>query len=490
MVNRIFRNTLALTIASSGQLVGNIILFFYLSRMLQAEGLGIYSTIIAVFHSVILGCAVVNPFIPRELSKDLTKTNRYLIHGSLISAAVAIVLTLGLDLLVPFLGYLPQTKTGLYIISIAILPEALNVVVYTIFISHQKAKYISITSVIVILGRILISLLVLRLGFGVISLVVVYASFSYISLLINLILLGRHIEIPRWEVNFPFLTNMVRELKYFAGTTLLNMLFSQSEVIILSLMAGETQVGFYSASLKLVTVWTMLPTSYATAVFPVLSATYEESHDKAVDLQNRSLKYLLALAIPLALGIFLTAGMIIPLFYGPGFDESISTLRILAWYLPLAFCNMVLYRMLYVRNEQHIVFRVQLIIEIVQVVLAVLLIPKLGSNGAALALIGGNFLYTLLSVYYVQRDKTPLPLLRITWRFIIGSIVMGLFTWFFASRINLLILIPAAVIIYMGMLWLLHAFSAADLQIFKQVLKLSKTVQPVQQAPATIDYEE
>src|SRR4030067_831445 len=171
MVNRIFKNTVALTIASAGQLVGNIVLFFYLSRLLQVEGLGIYSTVIAIFHTVILGCAVMNQFIPRELSKDLSQTNRYLIHGSLVSLAIAIILMIGLNLLVPFLGYLPQTQSGLHIISLAIVPEALNVVVFTIFISHQKAKFISVTSVIVIIGRIFTSLLALYLGFGVISLI-------------------------------------------------------------------------------------------------------------------------------------------------------------------------------------------------------------------------------------------------------------------------------------------------------------------------------
>lgn len=490
MVSRIFKNTLALSIASAGQMAGNIILYFYLSRLLQAEGLGIYSTVIAVFHTIILGCAVVNPFIPRELSKDLSKTNRYFIHGSLISIAIALVLTMGLIILIPFLGYLPQTQIGLYIISAAILPEALNVVIFTVFISHQRAKFISATSILVILGRILVSLLALRLGFGVISLVIVYASFSYVSLFVNYLLMKRYVHKAVWEFDFRFLSNMLRELKYFAGTTGLNMLFSQSEVIILSLIAGETQVGFYSASLKLVTIWTMVPTSYATAVFPVLSATYQESREKAIDLQNRSLKFLLALAIPLAVGIFITAEVVINLFYGPNFNESIATLRILAWYLPLAFCNMVLYRMLYVRGEQHIVFRIQFVSEIFQVLLAVLLIPTKGSNGAAWALIGGNLGYAILSAYYIQRDKSPLPLFKLTWRFILGSIVMGLFAWVFYTRINLILLVLIAALIYTGVLLLVRAFSPDDIRIIKQMIRVSRPDGAVHPSVPTIEFEE
>jgi O-antigen/teichoic acid export membrane protein len=487
LANRIFNNTIALTIASAGQLIGNIILFFYLSRLLQAEGLGIYSTVIAVFHTVILGCAVVNPYIPRELSKDLSQTNRYFIHGGLVSAAIALLLTIGLNLLVPFLGYLPQTQTGLFIISLAIFPEAMNVVIFTMFISHQKAKFISISSIIVILGRILVSLFALYLGFGVTSLIVIYAAFSYLALVINFIFLLRYIFTPHWEFHLPFFKNMLRELKYFAGTTGLNMLFSQSEVIILSLIQGETQVGFYSAALKLVTVWAMVPTSYATAIFPVLSSTFQESRAKDVDLQNRSLKYLLALAFPLAVGICLTASLVIPLFYGPGFEGSIRTLQILAWYLPIAFCNMILYRMLYVRGEQHIVFRVQFISEIIQVISALVLIFFYDWNGAAFALILGNFSYSVMSIFYIKRDKSSLPLFQISWRFILASVIMGGFIFLCKPLINLVFLIIGSVIIYFFLVWVLHAFSADDVSLFKRVISVSKITPSAQPEPAVFD---
>ena len=490
VAKKIFGNTIALTIANAGQLVGNIILFFYLSRLLQAEGLGIYSTVIAIFHTVTLGCQIVNPFIPRELPKDLSRTNQYLMHGGLVSVTLAVILMVGLDLLVPHLGYLPQTQTGLYIISAAIIPEALNVVIFTIFISHQKAKYYSITSIMVILGRILVSLIALRLGLGVLSLIVIYAAFSYLSFLMNMVLLRYYVAAPYWEFNRQFLVNMLRELKYFAGTTMLNTLFSQSELIVLSLMRGETQVGFYSAALKLVTVWSMVPTSFMTATFPVMSATFQESRQKALSLQNRSLKYLLALAFPLAVGISITAGAIIPLFYGPGFNESISTLRLLSWYLPLAFCNTVLYRVLYVRSEQHVVFRVQLVTEIVQLLLAISLIPTLGGSGAALALLGGNLLYALFSIYFVQRNNQSLPLVKLSWRFVVSSLVMGLFAWLLTPHLHIIVIIPGATLVYLAALIVSRAFSIEELLLFKSLLIRSKKPMPLEQSVALMDLKE
>jgi O-antigen/teichoic acid export membrane protein len=304
----------------------------------------------------------------------------------------------------------------------------------------------------------------------------------------NLFFLKRYVlGVFTWEFDWSFLVHMLRELKVFAAGALLNALCSQSEVLVLSVTRGETQVGFYSAALKLVTIWSMAPGSYMTAMFPVLSAVFQESRQKAVNLQNRSLKYLLALALPLTVGMTFAADSIIRLFYGPAFEQSIGTLRLLAWYLPLIFCNNLLWRVLFVRGEQWVVLRVQFITEVLQVLLAVGLTPKFGCLGAAWAVLGGNLAYAACHVHYVRRDKTPLPLFNLGWRFVLASAVMGLSIWLCAPRLHLIVLIPVAAIIYLAMLWMLRAFSSDDVALFRQVLSFSKKSQLAQREISVSD---
>lgn len=485
---RLLKNTIALTIASAGQLVGNLILFFYFSRLLQAEGLGVYSTVLAVFQTVSLGCGIgFNSFLPRELPKDLSQTNRYLIHAGLVSMVSSVILMAGVVLLTPHLNYLPQTKIGLSIISLALIVESLLIVLNATFVAHQKAEFIAATGLINVLGRILISLIALRLGFGVISLIVIYTVFEFLSLFMGLFFLRRFVLVLHWEFDWHFLLNMLRELKVFAALALLNGLCSQSEVLILSLTRGETEVGYYSAALKLVTIWAMVPSSYMTALFPVLSATFQESRQKAANLQNRSLKYLIAAALPLAVGMTLTAAAIIPLFYGPDFQESVAPLRILAWYLPLIFCNNLLWRVLFVQGEQRLVFRWQFITEIIQALLAVGLTPKYGSLGAALAVFGGNLAYSVYFILFLKRSKSPLPLFQLGWRFVLASIVMGVFIWICSPILNLFILVPAAAVIYLAVLWMLHAFSSDEIAMIKELLSKSKKPPNIQTEIAFID---
>ncbi|MDY0018580.1 MAG: flippase [Anaerolineae bacterium] len=469
---RIFKNTIALTVASVGHLIGNVILFFYLSRLLQVEGLGVYATIMGIFQTASIGCGVgFASFIPRELPKDLSQTNRYLVHASLIALVSAMLILVGVDVVVPFLGYLPQTQLGIYIISLAFLPTALLVVLRALFIVYQKSEFITLTALLGIIVRILASLLALYLGASVISLVVIYVVCDYLTLLVVFYFFVRYVFVPHWEFDRTFLFAMLRDLKAFAGLVLLGTLFSQVELVVLSLTKGETQVGFYSAALKLVTIWAMVSDSYMTTVFPVLSLASKESLKKAADIRDKSIKYLWAVAFPLAFGTFVVADMVIPLFYGSGFEQSIDVLRVLAWYLPLNFCNTVLWRTLLARDEQNRVLRGQLVADLFRGLLALILTPQFGALGAAWALISGRLAFLLYNIYYVQRGGLKLPLLKLGWRFAFAAGLMAAGVWSLVGRVSLYLLILLAAVVYALLIFVLRGFSAEDVALFRKIWK-------------------
>lgn len=466
----VFRNTIALFVARVGYMGGNILLVFYLSRLLRAEGLGSYSTAMALFGLGELVCELgLSNFIPRELAKDLSQTNRYLIHTGVLVLASAFVTVLTLAGLASHLGYSAETVISIYLISLALIPTVLRVVIGAIFICHQRAEFVTFTTLAWTIIRILISLYLLHQGHGVISLIATFTVISYLSLLNSVFFYVRYIGRPRWEFDFPFLGSMVRDLKTFVMLAIGGSVFTQSETIILSLVRDETQVGFYSAAYKLITVWYLIPGSYMGVVFPVLTQAYQQSLHKSQAIQEKSIKYLLAIALPLAVGGFAAADPIINLFYGPGFEESVVIFRVIAWHTVMAFVNNVLWRILLARDEQHLALRVQVISGGIRVGLSFLLAPSLGSLGTAWALMGGYAVYTLLHVYYVQRGGARLPFIHLSWRFALAAAVMGTFTLVFAQQLNLFILVFLAALIYAGLVFLLRAFSQEDWALFRQV---------------------
>lgn len=484
----VFKNTVALFVARVGYMGGSILLVFYLSRMLQAEGLGSYSTALALFGLGELVCELgLSNFIPRELAKDLSQTNRYLIHTSILVLVSALATVIALAGWAPHLGYSTETVISIYLISLALIPTALRVVLGTIFICHQRAEFETFTTLFWTIIRILVSLYLLHQGYGIISLIATFTGTSWLSFFNSIFFYARYIDKPHWEFDFSFLRSTIRNLKTFVILAIGGSIFTQAETIILSLVRNETEVGFYSAAYKLITVWYIIPQSYMGVVFPILTQAYQQSLYKSQAIQEKSIKYLLAIALPLAVGGFAAADPIINLFYGPGFEESVVVFRVMAWHTVLAFVNNVFWRILLARDEQHLALQVQVISGVLRVGLSFVLAPWLGALGAAWALMIGYTVYTLLHVYYIQRGGAQIPFIRLSWRLALAAAIMGVFTMTFVQQLNLFILVFLAALIYAGFVFVLRAFSQEDLALFRQIWRQRPGV-GVTRKTVTIDH--
>lgn len=469
-VKSVFKNTTALFIARVGYMMGSILLVSYLSRLLQAEGLGSYSTAMALFGLGELACELgLSNYVPREVAKDLKQTNRYLIHTSILALGSTLAVMVMFWIVTPFVGYSSVTVISVYIISFALLPSVLQVIIGAMFICHEKAELATFTTLFWTIVKILISVYLLYRGLGVVSLVVTFTVINYLSWLNSIWFYVRYIEKPHWEFDWFFFRKMLYDLRTFIVLAVGGSIFTQAEMVILTWLKDDAEVGIYSAAYKLITLWYIIPQSYMGVVFPLLTRSYHESGDKSQIIQEKSIKYLLFAALPLSVGMFAVAQPIITLFYGPGFERAVFILGLIAWHTTLAFINNVFWRILLARDEQHLALRVQIISGVVKVVISFALIPWWGAEGAAWALMCGYVLYTLLHIYYVWRKGTRIPIIRQSWRFALAAAVMGIFAVLLVGRLNLFILIPAAGSIYLVAAVILGAFSADDRALFAQV---------------------
>jgi len=408
-------------------------------------------------------------FIPRELAKDLVQTNRYLIHASALVVVGGLGSAAVLVGLAPHLGYSSETVASLYLIAPALFPTTLRVVMGAIFIAHQRVEFEAFATLFWTILRILISLYLLSLGYGVISLIAVFTVTSYLAWLNSIFFYVRFIDKPRWEFDWTFLRSMILDLRIFIVLALAGSVFVQAETVILSLVQGEIQVGFYAAAYKLVMVWYLIPQSFMGVVFPVLTRAYQESSHRAELIQDKSIKYLLCLAMPLSIGGFVVADATINLFYGTGFEESILVFRVMAWHVALAFVNNVLWRILLASDQQHLALRVQVASGIIRVVLSLAFTSWWGALGAALALMGGYSVYTLMHVYYIQQQGVQIPFVRLGGRFTLAAVMMGVILFFLTPHMHLFVLVFLGMIIYGIGVILLGAFSKEDVALLRQI---------------------
>ncbi|MBN1453543.1 MAG: flippase [Anaerolineales bacterium] len=469
---QIFKNTVALGLAELINRIGGFVIVFFIARKFQASGLGTYSAAIEFYGIILLagGMGVMN-FLVREIAKDPSRTNNYILHISVAVTAVSVVVGILAYILVPYLGYSGELAASVFVIIFAVLPGAINLVQRAVFVAHQRVEFVTYTRLISTFANIAISLFLLLRDFGIVSLIIVFVVIEYINMLLYFYYINRSIVVLHWEFDPHYARLLLGELKVFATLSIMAGLFARPEILILSVVQNEAQIGYYSAALKIALLWEIISNVYMTNVFPVLSRSHGMEDDKSQLVQDKSIKYLLALSLPLAIGMTAISAPIILFIFGPGFEVSEPVLQILAWSVPLIFINDVFWRVLIARGQQDLVLQIRVITLLIRLGSGFLLISLWGAIGAAIAMVSNMFLNDLLLGIYIRREGLQLNLLHAGGRFAIAAATMGILTWLLGRHIHLLFLVPIAIFVYAILSLSLRAFTAEDFNLLGQVFR-------------------
>ncbi len=474
-IGKIFKNTAILAASQMIQRVGSILLAFFVARILHATGLGVYAGAMAIFDLVaVTGEMGVTNLLVREVGRDHSNTNRYMMHLGLMSAGVSGILMLLFLLALPHLGYSPELTAAMYIVILAMIPGTIKTIQEGVFVAHQRVEFITLTTTIATVLNVVISLYLLLAGYGILSLIVAFVISQCAITVFYFWFIHRSITRLHWEFDWPFAVHLAREIKTFAALAILAALFSRPEVIILTIVSTPADAGFYSAALRVFNITQLVPQMYMTNVFPVLARAFHRADNSLEGIQDQSTKYLAAFTLPMAVGIAVAAEPIINLLYGPGFAPSVTALQILAFNIPLSALFAILWRVLFARNRQDQVLKAMLVATGLELVADFALISRWGSLGAAVVASVISLVYSVLLVFFIRRDGSRVPTVRLSWRFALAAAGTGVVMWAIQSAIgasrelDLVLLAPAAIISYIMLVYLFKAFSPEELAMIQE----------------------
>jgi O-antigen/teichoic acid export membrane protein len=443
--------------------VANVVLAFFIARKLGAAGLGIYSAALAYYYLVAnAGELGVTNLIVREIAKDRAKTNTYLVHLSVLATGAAALVTLPLVVVLLAFGSHHGLTAAVAVVLLAVTPGVVNAIQEGVFVAHQRVELQTYTTLVSSLLTVGASVVLLERGHGAVSLVAAFVVLEYAVTIVYFVLTNLYVERLHWEFRWRTAVSLVHEVKTFTAMSILGAAFARPEVIMLSLVGTPEQVGFYSAALKIIDVWYFIPQTLMVNVFPALSRAYHQSVARAQAIQDTVIKYLLAVVLPLCVGTAVAARPIIRLLYGDDFDSAVLLLRLLSLNLVIYALHSLFWRVLAARGRQALVLRVQVLTSVLRIGTGYGLIVAFGALGAAIAMPANLLLHTLLLGFYVRRDGTRIRGIRLAWRFAAAAACMGAAAWFAVEHLDLLLVVPAGMGMYLGLALLFGAVSPHD----------------------------
>ena len=447
----------------------NSFLILLISRFLGVSAMGSYSIAHTYFSfGLLFSYWGFGNLLTREVAKDKTRYSKYLSNFSIIRIVFALISILIINILVINLDYIEQTKLTIQILSIGIIANTIINLIYALFISFEKLKYLSIISLIVSILRVFISYLALKFGGSVVTIAFFYTIMEFISLLISILFALKFLKDFQFNFDFKFCIDQIIKAFPFFWIAILVILDSRVEVLIISFFYNESYVGYYTAMNTVMGGVALFSEGVRNAVFPIFARYQYQFPERLGGIVLMLGKYISLVTFPVAISIFFFAEKLISLFFNFNFDISTTLLQIVIWTFISYTLTVVTIRLLMVHNKEKKVVLSLLISSILTLVLNILLAPTFGLVGIATVRLITSVILLLLCLYFLSKQGykiiDPTVLLRIS----IASVALFL-SVHFLFPINPYFSLVTGYLFYAGVIWLTKVISPKDIQLWKEI---------------------
>ena len=171
-------------------------------------------------------------------------------------------------------------------------------------------------------------------------------------------------------------------------------------------------VGNYAVAVRLSEVWYFIPMAITSSLFPAIIDAKKISEKLYYERLQKLYALMTWLAIGIALPITFLADDIIRLLFGMQYQDAAGVLVIYVWAGVFVFLGVASSQYLIVENYTRISFFRTAIGAIVNVGLNIILIPKYGINGAAMATLISYFLSTFFICFIPKTSKQAVLMLK------------------------------------------------------------------------------
>ncbi len=254
---------------------------------------------------------------------------------------------------------------------------------------------------------------------------------------------------------------------------------SRFDVSYMSFVLTDAAVGWYAVASNLSVVLMPLAQSVCISMYPTLVREHAAGVTPIEPIIAKTLKYLLLISLPIAVGGTLVSQPLIHLLYTDQFAPAVPLFALVIWDLPAFFITELTGPVCLVLQLEKRVARVNMTSAIIHVILDVVLIPLFGVMGAAIAEVAARWLrvalhWRLLGTTRLTNGQWS-PLARV----LLSALGMG-FVVFLLRHFHLLIMIGAGAFVYLALILITRA---VEPQEFRQIVRIlsrrgSYAVQP------------
>lgn len=478
IVSRAVKNSGLVLLGESISRLLIIISFFIITRYLGVEKFGQYSFIFAYLaFFCLLGDFGIDSIAIREISQGKTLPNILLGNMILLRFGLSLLGLFSSCILLYFLNYPAQLKTLVCLASLSVLfsyrYNSFRSIFEVPFQINLRMFYPIVTKILsealFLAGLLLIIWYDKGLNGIILARIITPLPGSFL-----LILLSYKILRPRFMIDPSLCLKMIRYSSPLALTLFVGLVLGRIDILILSQLGNDLEIGYYSAAVRLVEILSILPITMLITVYPLMVSYYPHSPDKMQEVYEVTFKYIFSFILPLTAIMIFYRGEIISLIFGEAYLPSSNVLPYLMGSMVFLFFNMVYNYILVAANLQEYYLYAALLAAFFNVTLNIALIPLLGFVGAGITAMLSQMSIFLYALSISKTRAYSISALKAGFIPFLASLALVPYLIFLPqSSLPLLFSLPLPYII---VTYLLGGITSREIDILKSLFKEAKSV--------------
>jgi len=415
----------------------------------------------------------INFYAVREVTRNKSEVQEFLANA-LLTKTIFGIAGAGIIVMSCILFHVSQVLFLAFLLAgFSLFLDSINKLFFAIFLAFDKTQY---ESVAVFIERSLIlglGFVALSSGLGLAGVFAAYSSARLTSAVYSVYKYRKNISRDRLAFSLQKAKRLIVQSVPFALNLMLGMIAFRIDIFMLKIFEDSKSVGLYGAATTLFTAFVVGAEIFRKAIYPVMSRQFKSNRQQLKSTIRMSFELLVIFSIPIAVVCFFQADAIIKLIFGQEYQSAAVVLRLVAVIIPFNYLNQFLGIILTSIDRQNIRPVIAAMAIASNIVFNLLLIPKLGIQGAAIATIVTGVGLFFIFHHYVRKYFYQIRLTRpVIHSLFAGTLMVILFQFF--QTITPVVLTIISMAVYAGIHLISGSLRHMDLPLQFNLTSLTK----------------
>ncbi len=396
----------------------------YISRVLGAENIGIYSyTVSITTYFILLGSLGIAMYGQREIAYLQEKPEQY--TKTFWEIVIVRFITMSISMLVFYFTFVQGNQYQVYyaILLLELFSNCIDISWF--FQGLEDFKKTVIRNIVVKIISIICIFIFVKSPNDLAKYIWIYT----LSILIGNASLWAYLPKFLKKVKIKEL-NIVRHIKPTIGlfipqiaTKIYTVL---DKVMIGSIITNKAEVGYYEQSQNIVKMLLTIVTSLGTVMVSRMANTFINGEkEKLLEYMKRSFNFVYLLAFPIMFGVIAVSKYFVPIFFGDGYEKVSVLMNIISPILLAIGLSNVIGTQYLLQTKRQKEFTASVVAgAIINFTINMLLIKKYASIGASIGTVIAETFVTIIQFIFVKKEIDIVDIIKLSIKYLVSSLVM------------------------------------------------------------------